>query len=419
MAPTRPTGSASSGAKAQPKRAQGPQHDDRLGDLDDLDGLDDLGLDMGDPPPKPSKAAKADAPPKAAPKVAKAPEASGRAADKPAALKAAQKPDGSKPKADKVTAADALAPKSATNPKLYLSVALGASALLWFIPFSDWALYPLRLLVTFFHEAGHALATFLTFGSVKSLVVNPNGSGMVTSTGGVRFIISSAGYLGTTFLGAALILLSRHAGLVPRTLTALGATSIACTVLWAGKLPTWPVAVALALVLAPLYLMQREAIEGDKLARLVPQWLVARRRQLQITAGVVGAGAALYLGLTGALLTMLVGAGGGAALIWLGRRAPLGVAQFSLALLAVQVSFNALEDLRTLFGLSVSSPHTHTDAQNMAKDFFLPAAFWAVIWAVLAVLVVGAALWRFYDLPSPAMLRAKFGKGQGAKKLEA
>ncbi len=107
---------------------------------------------------------------------------------------------------------------------------------------------------------------------------------------------------------------------------------------------------------------------------------------------------------------MIVGIGGGAALILLGKRAPLPVAQFALAFLAVQTSFNALEDLRTLFGLSVHSPDTHTDAANMAKELFLPAAFWASIWAVVALGILTAALWKFYDLPSIAMLRAKFSK---------
>jgi hypothetical protein len=414
MAPTRPAGAAPSGAKAQTKSAP-QQPDNFLDDLNDLD-LDDIGLDMGEPDDIPAlQPAKATKPAKAA-KLAK-----GDKADKAAKPTKAEAPVEAPAKASKGAAPEKgkgkgeAAPKAATNPKLYLSIALAVSAVMWFIPFSDWALYPVRLLVTFFHEAGHALATFLTFGSVKSLVVNPNGSGMVTSTGGVRFLISSAGYLGTTLLGAALVLLSRHAGRVPSTLTALGVGSITCTVLWAGYLPTWPVALALGLVLTPLYLMHRDAAGGDKLAKLVPQWLVARRKQLQMAAAAVGFGAAIYLGVTGALLTMIVGAGGGAALIWLGRRAPLGVAQFTLAFLAVQVSFNALEDLRTLFGLSVSSPHVHTDAQNMAREFFLPAAFWASIWAVLAVLIVGAALWRFYDLPLPAFLR----RGKAPKQLEA
>jgi hypothetical protein len=402
MAPSRPVESAQGRAKAQPKASAQKRKAAQRDDLDDF-LLDDLMDEVNLP-----KGAKAD---RSGTEGAKAQGAKAQVAKAPSkgqVVEAKQK------KTD-------LAPSAPPNAKLYLSVALGVSALLWFIPFSDWLLYPLRLLVTFFHEAGHALATFLTFGSVKSLVVNPNTSGMVTRTGGVGFIISSAGYLGTTILGASLVLLSRHAGLVPKALSALGVAAIACTVFWAGSYPTWPVAIALAVVLAPLYLMQRKAEEGDKLARLVPAWLVARRRQLQVVAGVVSAGALVYLGFTGALLTLAVGVVGGGALLWLGRRAPMNVAQFSLSFLAIQISFNALEDLRVLFGLSVSSPHVHTDAQNMARELFLPAAFWAVIWAALAVVIVGAALWRFYDLPSPAMLRAKFSKSdpEKAKKLPA
>lgn len=63
-------------------------------------------------------------------------------------------------------------------------------------------LYPLKLLVVFFHEASHALATILTGGKVAEMVVVMEQGGHVLSSGGSRFIILNAGYLGSLLWGA-------------------------------------------------------------------------------------------------------------------------------------------------------------------------------------------------------------------------
>lgn len=62
-------------------------------------------------------------------------------------------------------------------------------------------LYPLKLLVVFFHESSHALATLLTGGNVQELVLVKEEGGHVISTGGNRFISLSAGYLGSLLWG--------------------------------------------------------------------------------------------------------------------------------------------------------------------------------------------------------------------------
>lgn len=66
-----------------------------------------------------------------------------------------------------------------------------------------WVL-PLKVLVVYFHEFSHALMTWLTGGSVVSFVVAPDQSGHVISLGGNRFLILSAGYLGSILCGALL-----------------------------------------------------------------------------------------------------------------------------------------------------------------------------------------------------------------------
>ncbi|NOQ14364.1 MAG: M50 family peptidase [Methyloprofundus sp.] len=69
-------------------------------------------------------------------------------------------------------------------------------------------LLPLKLLVVFFHESSHAFATVLTGGTVHSLQIVPEQGGHVISSGGSRFIILSAGYLGSLICGLLLFLFS-------------------------------------------------------------------------------------------------------------------------------------------------------------------------------------------------------------------
>jgi hypothetical protein len=56
--------------------------------------------------------------------------------------------------------------------------------------------YPLRLLTVLLHEGGHAIAAILTGGRVVEIAVSAGESGHTVSTGGIPFVITSAGYLG-------------------------------------------------------------------------------------------------------------------------------------------------------------------------------------------------------------------------------
>src|SRR5438128_10884076 len=96
---------------------------------------------------------------------------------------------------------------------------------LWFIPFANIATYPFRLFVTYVHETGHALAALLTLGSVRGMVIHPNGSGETYTLGGIRFIVSSAGYLGSTIFGALLLLLC-HRGTIAKKMLAFIALGV-------------------------------------------------------------------------------------------------------------------------------------------------------------------------------------------------
>jgi hypothetical protein len=69
-------------------------------------------------------------------------------------------------------------------------------------------LTPLKILVVFFHEGSHALATLLTGGSVLAMHIVPNQGGEVQSMGGWPIVIVSAGYLGSLLWGALILILA-------------------------------------------------------------------------------------------------------------------------------------------------------------------------------------------------------------------
>lgn len=73
---------------------------------------------------------------------------------------------------------------------------------LWQTP----VLMPLKIFTVFLHEFGHAAMTLLTGGDVISLSVSAQQGGEVWSAGGNRFLILTAGYLGSLVFGVALLL---------------------------------------------------------------------------------------------------------------------------------------------------------------------------------------------------------------------
>jgi len=78
------------------------------------------------------------------------------------------------------------------------------------------------------------------------------------------------------------------------------------------------------------------------------------------------------------------------------RMLPAPAAQFAASFLAVQLCLNALLDVRSLLWMT-----THADIPNdavfMAERFGLAPWFWAILWSVVTLLILAAALrayWR-------------------------
>jgi hypothetical protein len=90
-----------------------------------------------------------------------------------------------------------------TLDRMWILAALFAVTMtLWDTPL----VYPIKVLVVFFHEASHGLAAMATGGRIEHILLDPNLGGLMTSTGGWPLVILPAGYLGSMFCGAALVL---------------------------------------------------------------------------------------------------------------------------------------------------------------------------------------------------------------------
>jgi hypothetical protein len=214
-----------------------------------------------------------------------------------------------------------------TDTKDGFKLLLAASAvaiILWFVPYAEFVVYPLRIFVTIIHETAHALAALLTGGSVEYISIKPDGSGATATRGGWAIIISIAGYLGTMLYGALLLLLCKRAAVAKG---ALGATAGLVIIMAFG-------------LIRPLY--------GFGF----------------FTAGLIGLG-------LGALFYF----------------SSARVAQFFVGFLAVESCLNALFDLKVLFFLSAET-ETRTDALNLQEMTLIPAVVWAVLLGLAALVIL-------------------------------
>jgi len=225
-------------------------------------------------------------------------------------------------------------------------MAMGVVYILWNVPALDFIVYPLRLFVTYVHEAGHSAMALLTGGEVVSFVVNSDGSGVARTAGGSRALILPAGYLGAAFFGATLFYLSNTVRR-PRTIAlVVGAILIVFTLMYSGVFAS-----------------------GEPLA-------------------------------------FIIGILGGIALIAMGWKLSRDINLLVLNVLALMTGLNALLDLWFI----VSSPNVSSEngvIRNDAAAFsrevasFLPASVWALIWTLIAVVMLGAAM--YYSLIRPLL----------------
>lgn len=84
------------------------------------------------------------------------------------------------------------------STSLEFSILVGVAFTLSYIPIAN---IPFTWIMTFFHEISHGIGALLTGGSVKKIQLNLNGSGLCYTSGGIRFIVLNAGYIGAVLWG--------------------------------------------------------------------------------------------------------------------------------------------------------------------------------------------------------------------------
>ncbi len=203
--------------------------------------------------------------------------------------------------------------------------------ILWNIPQLEFLLYPFRLFVTYVHESGHGTASLLTGGRFMGFEIFANGSGQAITAGGSRLLILPAGYLGAALFGAILLYLNN------------------------------------------------------------------RFHRSRIIAIILGVGLVIYSVLFGhiALLSLVVGILFGIALIALGWKTNDYINSFILNILAILTGLNAVLDVYQLIGNSSATlGDVRNDAAAFSAEVFpLPAAFWALLWSLIAIIMLGIAVW--------------------------
>lgn len=75
---------------------------------------------------------------------------------------------------------------------------LAVALVISFIPYIN---RPFKMIETFFHELSHGLAAVLTFGKIHDIKIKLDGSGLCTTSGGLRHLILISGYAGASSFG--------------------------------------------------------------------------------------------------------------------------------------------------------------------------------------------------------------------------
>lgn len=99
-----------------------------------------------------------------------------------------------------------------------LSLVLVFIAFFW----NTWVVYPLKLLVVFFHEISHGLAAIATGGEIVEIQITADQGGLCTTAGGNTIAILMAGYLGSLFWGGMLLVIASWPRLEKNIVALLG-----------------------------------------------------------------------------------------------------------------------------------------------------------------------------------------------------
>lgn len=97
---------------------------------------------------------------------------------------------------------------------------------------NTWAVYPLKILVVFFHELSHGLAAVISGGEIVRIEVVAQQGGLCVTRGGSRFLTLSAGYLGSLLWGGLILVLAARTRLDKIISVVLGVILVLVTLLY-------------------------------------------------------------------------------------------------------------------------------------------------------------------------------------------
>lgn len=146
-----------------------------------------------------------------------------------------------------------------------VTAALALAALVfWDTPF----VYPLKILVVLLHEISHGLAAIATGGGIERIELRADEGGVCVTRGGSRFLILSAGYLGSLAWGALLLVVGARSRLDRPVVGVLGLGLLAVTVVYVRTLFGFAYGVVAGAALAVVAVALPAAV-SDALLRLV------------------------------------------------------------------------------------------------------------------------------------------------------
>ncbi|HYV99439.1 MAG TPA: M50 family metallopeptidase [Gemmatimonadaceae bacterium] len=118
----------------------------------------------------------------------------------------------------------------------WLWVAAGVALVLSLTSWGEYVLYPFKLFTTWIHETSHAITALLVGGSVDSITIARNTSGLTRSllppSRIAQGLVSSAGYMGAAIAGCLLIASTRVSKRTRPILIVLGALMLLTAAIW-------------------------------------------------------------------------------------------------------------------------------------------------------------------------------------------
>jgi Peptidase M50B-like len=94
--------------------------------------------------------------------------------------------------------------------------------------------FPLKIFTVFLHELSHGLAAIGTGGAIDRIELTADEGGVCWTRGGSKFLVTSAGYLGSLAFGALFVVIGGRArpGVQRAVVAMVGLTVLGATFLW-------------------------------------------------------------------------------------------------------------------------------------------------------------------------------------------